>query len=223
MNSCLTSRASVFLLISAFIPLGNLRAAETSATNPAPTLPAQFQATVYEVQLPTNHNGKLEAPALASKAGTAEDLLKALGKAGTARILYRVDQPVNVYSERITLGSREPVVTGARKTTTGTTLKTVQYQNVGVIIHLKAQPPATTETKRKEPDVDMNIELSALTPGDIEIAPGVKAPVTRTVAIEHREPLKFGKPQIMLSIDTSKEGAVPTAYVIRYLFKSPGK
>jgi hypothetical protein len=223
MNSRLISRVSVFLLLSAFIPLGNLRAAETSATDQAPTLPAQFQATVYEVQLPTNYSGKLEAPALASKAGTAEDLLKALGKAGTARILYRIDQPVNVYSERITLGSREPVVTGARMTATGTTMKTVQYQNVGVIIHLKAQPPATTETKRKEPDVEMNIELSALAPGDIEIAPSVKAPITRTIAIEHREPLKFGKPQVMLSIDTSKEGAVPTAYVIRYLFRPPGK
>ena len=49
------------------------------------------------------------------------------------------------------------------------------------------------------------------------------APITRMIAIEHREPLKFGKPQVMLSIDTSKESAVPTAYVIRYLFKPTGK
>jgi hypothetical protein len=180
-------------------------------------LPAHCQVTVYEVQAEAARFGELDGKALAAKAATAESLLSALSAVGTARILYRIDQQVNVCSERIMLGGSEPVVTGARTTSSGQVIKSITYQNVGLIVQLKAKAAS------KEPMVTMNVELSALTPSDTEIAPGVKATSTRTVALEHSEPLQFGHPLVMLSVSsTSADPKVPpAAYVIRYLFTAP--
>jgi hypothetical protein len=62
-----------------------------------------------------------------------------------------------------------------------------------------------------------------LAPSDIEIAPGVKATATRTVSLEHSEPLQFGHPLVMLSVSsTGADAKAPAAaYVIRYLFTTP--
>ena len=85
----------------------------------AEILSAQFQATVYEVQAAAERLGSLDAKVLTRQAATPETLLAALAQTGKARLLYRIEQPVNVFSTRIIIGSSEPVITGTRTTTTG--------------------------------------------------------------------------------------------------------
>lgn len=189
---------------------------------PTEMLAANFQATFYEVQAAADRVGALDAKALARQAATPEALLKVLAETGNARILYRIDQPVNVYSERITVGSREPVVVGTRKTNTGQAINMISYQNVGVIVRLSAQKPLS-EADHPEPNVSMSVELAALAHSDIEMAPGQKAVTTRTVSIEHSEPLEFGRPLVMLAVSSasSAEQTTPTVYVIRYFFSPP--
>jgi hypothetical protein len=164
----------------------------------------------------------LDAKALARHASSAESLLAALSGIGKSKILYRIDQPVNVYSERIMVRSREPVVTGTRKTARGEAINTVTYQTVGVIIDLSAQKPPP-DAGSEQPTVLMSVELSTLAASDTETAPGFKVPASRGVSVDHSEPLEFDRPLVMLVISsaTPAEQAVPVAYVVRYMFRPP--
>ena len=105
-------------------------------------LSAQFQATVYEVQAAAERLGSLDDKVLTRQAATPETLLAALAQTGKPRLLYRIEQPVNVFSTRIIIGSSEPVISGTRTTTTGGTVNSINYQNVGFIVGLSAQGSA---------------------------------------------------------------------------------
>jgi hypothetical protein len=51
----------------------------------------------------------------------------------------------------------------------------------------------------------------------------VKATATRTVAIDHSEPLAYDRPLVMLGVSSasSAEQTTPAVYVVRYLFSQP--
>ncbi len=205
-------------------PLARSRpaAAQPEALRPDQVLSARFQATVFEVQAPEDRLKGLDAKALTAKAATVEKLLSALSAVGTVRVLHRVDQPVNVCSEQITLGGSEPVVMGARISPAGQVIKSVTYHEVGFIVRLKAPPPAKPADP-KGTVVTMAVQLAALAPSETEIAPGVKAAATRNVSLNHSEPLTFGRPVVMVSASATAVGAeAPSAaYVIRYVFSPP--
>ena len=138
---------------------------------------------------------------------------------GTARILYRIAQPVNVFSERIHVGTSEPVVVGSRRSATGEAINSVRYQNVGVMVRLSAQAQPKG-ANGGQPAVNMSVQLAAIAPSDTEIAPGVKATATRSIAVDHSELLEYDRPLVMLAISSSSatEQTTPAVYVVRYLF-----
>ena len=196
-----------------------MRGPVDAAKAPTDILPARFEATVYEVQVPADRAGKLDSAALAAKAADPDGLRAALAEFGPTKVLYRVDQPVNLYSERIMIGSTEPMVTATRKTDTGQSINTVQYQNVGLTIAISgSQPPK--ESGRKGLDVQMMIQLAALSDSAVEIGTGVKASVIRTISIDHGEPVQYGRPLVMLNVTypAKDEKGNAHAYVIRYVF-----
>ncbi|MES2569920.1 MAG: hypothetical protein V4710_07670 [Verrucomicrobiota bacterium] len=185
-------------------------------------LPAHFQATVFEVKSTPEQAASIDAKALALKGQTAETLLAALSEKGSARILYRIDQPVNAASERIQIAADEPVVTATRMMANGKAINTVSYQSVGVIISLSARDPKG-EPASESPNISMTVELAALTLSEKEVAPGQKMPTTRKVALTHNGPLQFDQPAVILSISSASEDdkLAPLAYVIRYQFSAP--
>jgi hypothetical protein len=193
-------------------------AAETSATN----LPAQFQATFYEVHPAADRAGALDASALASQAASADSLLKALADSGTSRILYRIDQPVNVFSDQIVISTNAPLVTGTRMSSTGRAMNSMAYQRSGVSVSLSAQA-SPKDARGEGTNVAMMVQFSTPTPGEIEMAPGQKATVIKSLSLQHSESLEFGKPRVALAVGLSSAGdhAAPIAYVVRYLFNPP--
>jgi len=194
--------------------------ARPGQSQPSPhVLPAHFQATVYEVQAYSNRLSSIDGKSLAKQAGSADSLLKALSAYGPAKVLYRFDQPVNVFSESLTLGSREPVVMGSRTSQRGEAINTVTYQQVGAIIRLSGRIPPK-ETRRQGPDVTLSAELAVLGNSDVEMIPGRKATFTRNLSIDHTEELAYGQPRVMLAVSsTATDQQQPaTLYVIRYLF-----
>lgn len=198
----------------------NQPAARPGKVQPAANvMPAHFQATIYEVQAYSNRVNSIDGKTLTRQATTSESLLKALSSFGPARVLYRFDQPVNVFSESLTLGSREPVVMGSRVSQRGEALNTVTYQQVGAIIRLSARIPPK-ETKRKGPDVTLSAELAVLGNSDVEMIPGRKATFTRNLSLDHTEELSFGHPRVMLAVSSTSndEKQPPALYVIRYVF-----
>jgi len=210
-----TERSSGFR--GGFVPMRGMG----TAGLPAPTdvSPARFEATVYEVQVPADLAGKLDSVALAAKAADPDALRAALAEFGPTKVLYRVDQPVNVFSENIMVGSSEPMVTNSRKTDTGQTVNTVQYNNVGLIISIAAgQLPKDSD--RKGLDVRMQIEVSSLGESGVELTHQVKSAVIRKVSIFHSAALQYGRPSVMLNVTYPQkdEKASATAFVIRTVF-----
>jgi hypothetical protein len=201
----------------------------------AGVFPTWFQATVYEVQGPADRLGSLSSKELSSQASTAETLLSALAQTGKARLLYRFDQPVDVYSTRITIGASEPLVTGARTTIGGQTVNSISYQNVGAIVRLSAQAnPAAGQNEA--PIVSTAVKLSVLTPGEQEIVPGTKAVAIRAVSLELSKALEMNQPQVRVTVSSNafssfrgstagtragETPAAPVAYVMRYEFGPP--
>jgi hypothetical protein len=186
---------------------------------PAKVLTAHFQATIYEVEAVAERLSAVDGKALAKKATSAEGLLGALSSVGTTRILYRFDQPVNVFGETLRIGSSEPVVTGTRTSSGGQTINQVTYQQVGAIIHLSAWPPPR-EAKRKDPEVKVSAELAVLAASDVELAPGRKVTSTRSLSLQNTGQLEFGEPQVMLAVSSTStdQQRRPAMYVIRYVF-----
>jgi len=176
---------------------------------------ARFQATIYEVRVRAENIGDLNADALAAKAETPDSLEKALSAIGETKPAYAVDQSVNLVEDRIHLGKREPFVTNTRISEGGRRVNTVQYEKVGALFDVVG------EAGEEGVDVKVKIEMSALTEGGTEVAPGVSAMVVRTVALGRSGPVRFGRPEVLVATDASarnvKAGAV--AYVCRLVFR----
>jgi hypothetical protein len=212
-----------------------VRPTSAAATRSGEILSAQFQATVYEVQAAAERLGNLDDKVLTRQADTPETLLAALAQTGKARLLYRIEQPVNVFSTRIIIGSSEPVISGTRTTTTGATVNSISYQHVGFIVQLSAQrPPQDQDTAA--PIVTSAIKLSVINPGEKEIAPGQKESVIRAMSLDHSGALALNRPQVLIAIssnafssfrrsaDGNKAGETPTTpvgYIVRYHFSPP--
>jgi len=196
------------------------RSAAPALRPPSEVAPARFEAAVYEVRVPEARLAELEAPSLEARAATVLDLAKALGELGEARLLYKLDQTVNLYGESIVMGSREPMVTGSRRMDSGPALNSVTYQEVGLLVNLAANPPAP-DASRKSPTVQVNFELSTMGDSGVEIAPSVKAPRIRNLQLSHSETPRFGRPMVLLHVAATAgdEKAAPTAYVVRYVFR----
>ncbi|MGA2556249.1 MAG: M56 family metallopeptidase, partial [Verrucomicrobiota bacterium] len=117
-------------------------ASSLQPSSPPPTnvAPARFEATVYELDIPENRIAELDAAALESSAATPQLLAAALGAFGTPKVLYKVDQTVNLYGENITLGTQEPTVSGTTMSPRGMRVNSLMYQNVGLIARIAADP-----------------------------------------------------------------------------------
>jgi len=179
---------------------------------------ARFQATVYETRVPEKGISAFDAKSLAAKAGTAADLQKALAACGKTKVLYQVDQTVNLAEDRIHIGKREPFVTNTRRTDRGQTINTVQYEHVGVIFQVMGKP---TDSGL---DATVRIEMSALTESGTKISETAKAVTVRTVELGHNGPVQLGKPVVLVSLDASSKDADGNAiaYVCRIVFSEAG-
>jgi len=156
---------------------------------------------------------------LADAAETADSLLEKLAPAGKPRILYRIDQPVNLSSDRIQMGAKEQVVTGTRLTATGQKINSVTYQNVGVLVQLSS----TKGPNEGAANVNLDVELATITTSEKGTVPGAKGVTPRNMKLTHSEPLRFDRPAVMLSVSSASEedAASPLVYVIRYVFTAP--
>jgi hypothetical protein len=180
---------------------------------------ARFEAVVYAVEVPAGRMADLDAKAIEAKGAGAKDFEKALADLGKAKLLYKVDQPVNLAGDTITLGTQVPIVTSARAiNTTDAVANTTQYQHVGAIFNIQRAAPAS-ESPPNTVASRLSVEVSALTESDIEVGPGTKA--TRIVTAKFANaPIRFDRPVVAISLSDQNSAAksAPIACVIRYVF-----
>jgi len=224
-------------------------AAALQSSSPPPTnvAPARFEATVYELDIPENRIAELDAATLEASAATPQSLAAALGAFGTPKVLYKVDQTVNLYGENITLGTQEPTVSGTTMNPRGMRVNSLMYQNVGLITRIAADPRSAERNAMIRPfggggmggggrssggpggpgfvapDVQLNFQLSVIAKSGVEIADGVSASSVRTVALSQSGTPRFGKPSVLVTVSAAGAGekSLPVAYIIRYLFTQP--
>jgi hypothetical protein len=186
-------------------------------TPPAQVAPARFEATVFELRVPEDRVAELDARSLESKAGTAQSLAKALSGFGHSRVLYKVDQTVNLYSESIEL-----LVSGPMESThlddSGHSFKRLATQNIGLTIKISASD-VPADSPQKDLDVQVLFHLSALADSGEELAPKVNGRSLRNMELRHSEVPRFGQPCVQLNVSGGSGGAgtLPTAYVVRYV------
>jgi len=192
--------------------------------SPPPTnvAPARFQATVYELEIPENRISDLDAAKLESTAATPQALAAALGAFGTPKILYKVDQTVNLFGENITLGTQEPMITGTTQGNGGQVFNSITYTSMGLVARISAAVPPNN-SKRGDPNVQLNFLLSVMADSGLGLSENVNATRIRSIQLSQSGTPKFGKPSVLVTVNAADPGekSRPVAYIVRYLFTQP--
>lgn len=186
-------------------------------TAPAGVLVAAFEATVYEVHLPPDRVGQLDSRALSGGKDSAS-FKKALEALGKTKVLYRVDQAVKLAGDRVSIGTRAPMVTGTRRTASGQAIKTVSYRPVGAVFKIVGWPQAGGRLR-----VELNIEVSSLSDSPVMITKDVPAAVIRNTTLAHSGPVRPDRPFVIVSADADSPDAAgqAVAYVARVVLGRP--
>ena len=181
-------------------------------------LPANLRATIYEVQATAAQLQALDTGGLTGK--TEDAVLGLLQQTGRTRLIYEVDQPINVFYGRITVGSQDPVATKMNVTTNGALADGISYQNTGAVLQFSASNP--TNDVNTNPVVSLTARVSGFAPGDLT-TPGFNGngAVPRAAVFEDSAPLVFGRARLLtgvISRNTHGNEVAPTLYVVRYTF-----
>jgi hypothetical protein len=117
--------------------INDAAAATPAAAKALPVGPAcRIEATIYEVRLAPEKAGALDAKALTPAAATDAGLEKALADLGVAKLLYRVDQSVDLAGDTLMVGASQPFVTASRLDVKGQEINTVMYHSLGAILKI---------------------------------------------------------------------------------------
>ena len=177
-----------------------------------------FDATIYDVRLPADKLGLLDANDLAKASGTAADFEKALAAFGPIQPLYRVNQSVRLTKDRIAIGTEVPVITNSQVTGSGKTINSVSYQNTGAIFTLTGKTISSSNM-----DVNLGIEVSAISDGGTAISENVKASLFRVATLSYKGPVTPAKSFVILSFNggTRDEAGQAVAYIARVTLGTP--
>jgi hypothetical protein len=134
-------------------------------------------------------------------------------------VLYRIDQPVNVFSDQVLIRTNKEVVTGTRVGSDGQPVNSYTSHSMGVSVRLSAQAPPK-DAKREGPDVTVSFNVAGDAPGNTDFGLGQMAQSFPMISQEHNEPLELGRPRVMLAMGSpsAAEQAKPFAYVVCYQF-----
>ncbi len=177
-----------------------------------------LDATIYDVRLPVDKIGQLDVEALTSAAGTAVDFEKALAALGTSQPLYRASQAVRLSGDSILISTETPYITNSQVTTSGQTINSVAYRQMGAIFNVAGRTIAPDKI-----ELDLSIQVSSLAEGATPIAGTVKAPVFRSATLAHKAPVAARKPFVVVSVDAASVDAngKAVAYIARITLGPP--
>lgn len=193
-----------------------MRGAPTGSAGEGPT--CSLDATIYEVRLPAEKIGRLDADALDNAASNPESFEKALGDLGTLRPLYRANQSVRLTGDSIMIGTNMPYVTNSQTTAKGDVINTVMYSNTGANFSIAGKSTASNSI-----ELDLNIQVSTLSEGNTQISADVKAPIFHTVSLSRKGPVAPRTPFVVISVDaaTADPSGKAVAYIARVTLGKP--
>ncbi len=177
-----------------------------------------FDATIYDVRMPANQIGRLDVNALTQAASTPASFENALAELGTIMPLYRANQSVRLAFDSISMGTTVPYVSSSTTNARGQQISSVAYSNVGALFDLMGKSGTGSRI-----DLDLSIELSAITEGTTETSPGVKPPNFRRSTLVHKGSVQADQPFVVVSVDASNVDAngKAVAYIARVTLGKP--
>ena len=178
-----------------------------------------FGATIYELRVPADKIGLLDAAALDAAAATPAGFEKALADLGTSRPLYHTDQTVRLASDSIMIGENVPVVTNSQVTAAGRVIRSTRYQSVGAAFTLAGKSDGPDKI-----ECDLKIELSTISVGQPKAEEGAaEASKFRTATLSHNGPAHPKRPFVILSADAANtdDSGKAVVYVARVTFGTP--
>ncbi len=175
-----------------------------------------FGATIYELRIPPDKIGLLDATALDAAAATPAGFEKALADLGTSRPLYHTDQTVRLASDTIMIGTQVPIVTNSQVTARGQVINTVRYQSIGAGFSIAGRMAGPDKI-----ECDLKIELSALSdkqPKDV-----IGKTLFRSATLSHNGVAHPNKPFVVLSADAANtdDDGKALVYVAKVTFGTP--
>ena len=168
-------------------------------TGPPPVV--RLEATVYRLGLPAADVVGIDTTALAQAATLAEfdKMMRALGD---TRILYHVDQTVNLRERpQIKMVADQPYVSGTTTTETGIVSKRINRTDVGMEIKLMGDWVPGSAAQRVH--LSLSVSLSKVEDSAVKVTPEITSPVFREVRQNHGGPVDFDRAAVLFNLDGS--------------------
>jgi hypothetical protein len=156
---------------------------------------AQLVATIYELHLPAEQITRLDMDALAQATADAE-FEKALAIFGEPDPIYHLNQPVRLAGDRAEVVMDAPYVAAAQTDGQGRLIEHMANHPTGAIFDLVGKVEDGGKIS-----LTMQISISAVKDGTVEIAPGVPVAIFPLVTLKGAKTVDAGKPLILLGAD----------------------
>lgn len=180
----------------------------------------RVDAAFFQVDVPQDKLTLLERDPLTQSAATVGSLNKALSEFGTPRLMYRIDQTIDLASgARLAVSSDTPYVTGTAAGPSGQTMTQLARQTLGTRLSISG---GRVDENSDKVAVTMVAEISDTTGSSVSTGSGASAPVFRKLDQNYAGVVDSGKPVLLLSIDNAAPNGTgsATVYVTRLVFTS---
>jgi hypothetical protein len=172
-----------------------------------PPQAARFEAAVYRLALSAEQVVQIDAAALA-QAATLAEFDAAVRAFGDARVMYRVDQTINIgQSPRIRIVADQPYVTGTVAAQDGRPRRTITRHDVGA--EFRAFGAWVPGRAGECMHFTLDVEVSMLEESALEIGTDLAAQTFRKNHQRYGGPAELGQPLVLLNLDgacTDKSG-----------------
>jgi hypothetical protein len=186
---------------------------ETSAA-PRSGPPVRFEATVFEVVVPSESGINLDAKKLAADGPTPAKLAAALQELGELRVLYRIDQVVRVDGRpaKLEISRDVPYVMGTAPSPAAPTGVSVARTKVGARFELNAFCQDEGDPRFQ---TTIDVKLSTMNESAAKLGGDTTAPEFSDITQKYGGGTELGRPIVLLTVDgTTTSGSEESrAYV----------
>jgi len=162
-----------------------------------PAQPTRLQIDVFELTCTGEQLAALDLDKIVADDAPPDVILKRLREVGSARLLVRTDDNVDLLQESsLTHGQRMPTVTDITVNKDGKTTPSVSYEDVGFIVNIKGR---WREDDSPWADISCPMELSHVTNSSVEVSSGISLPAFTRFKVKKMVAVRNGKPVFTMS------------------------
>jgi len=159
--------------------------------------PTRLQIDVFALTCTSEQLAALDLDKIIADDALPTVILKRLREVGTARLLVRTDDTVDLLQQSsLTHGQKMPTVTDITVSKGGTASPSVTYQDVGFIAKINGR---WREDDSPWADISCQVELSHVTTSPVEVSSGITLPAFTEFNVKKMVAVQNGKPVFTMS------------------------